>query len=241
MGWSSDEYDRTRDDPRRRVHGTGRVLAARPTQAGTNKYGNTRGAQVRWHMRHRISNCLEATHPYFRARTRDTSAAARSRMERGRPRIEPIRIPARRRVVGDPEVPCGRPDCPLCSARDTRRGAPTDGDRLSRWPRRRCRDGFPGPDPSPFGRSRTACPIATPYSRSRQRPSWRPAPCRSVAGRRTLVIGAGTIGIIAAQVFRHQGALVEFAVRRAIPARQVAGIPTLEGTARMTIRRSESL
>jgi threonine dehydrogenase-like Zn-dependent dehydrogenase len=49
-----------------------------------------------------------------------------------------------------------------------------------------------------------------------------------VAGRRTLVIGAGTIGIIAAQVFLHEGGTVDIAVRRSIPARQVPGTSTLE-------------
>ena len=49
-----------------------------------------------------------------------------------------------------------------------------------------------------------------------------------VQGRRTLVIGAGTIGLIAAQVFRHAGALVDIAVRHADPERSLDGVTTLE-------------
>jgi threonine dehydrogenase-like Zn-dependent dehydrogenase len=49
-----------------------------------------------------------------------------------------------------------------------------------------------------------------------------------VRGRKTLVVGAGTIGLIASQVFRHAGAEVEIAVRRADPARTVPGVTTFE-------------
>jgi threonine dehydrogenase-like Zn-dependent dehydrogenase len=117
-------------------------------------------------------------------------------------------------VVGDPEVSCGRPDCEFCTA-----------GRIPWCPDRQeigCRGHLDGaaaelvslptrnlhrvPDGVALRDAVLAEPAATVFGGLHR--------VGDVRGRRALVIGAGTIGVIAAQVLRAAGAEVTVAVRR---------------------------
>jgi 2-desacetyl-2-hydroxyethyl bacteriochlorophyllide A dehydrogenase len=125
------------------------------------------------------------------------------------------RFPAGTRVVGDPEVSCGRADCAFCPV-----------GRVPWCPDRReigCRGHLDGaaaelvslptrnlhvvPDGVDLRAAVLAEPATTVFGGLHR--------AGDVAGQRVLVVGGGTIGRIAAQVLRREGADVTVAVRRA--------------------------
>lgn len=136
------------------------------------------------------------------------------------------RLPAGTPVVGDPEVSCGRPDCPFCTV-----------GRVPWCPDRReigCRGHLDGaaaelvslptrnlhvvPDGVDLRIAVLAEPATTVFGALHR--------AGDVASQRVLVIGAGTIGRIAAQVLQHAGAEVTVAVRHA-PAGDGLGVETI--------------
>jgi len=131
------------------------------------------------------------------------------------------------RVVADPEVSCGRADCEFCTAgripwcpdrqeigcRGHLDGAAAELVSLPTRNLRRVPDGVDLRD------AVLAEPAATVFGGLH-----RVGPVR---GRRALVIGAGTIGLIAAQVLRSEGADVTVAVRRSGREAALAGIETI--------------
>ena len=136
-------------------------------------------------------------------------------------------LPPGARVVADPEVSCGRSDCPFCSSGRT----PWCPDRCEIG----CRGGLDGG---------AAELVAMPTRNLRIVPatvSLRDAvlaePAVTVLGglhrvgpiddARVLVVGAGTIGLIAAQVLRADGVAVTVAVRRHNRDEALAGFDVL--------------
>jgi threonine dehydrogenase-like Zn-dependent dehydrogenase len=130
-------------------------------------------------------------------------------------------------VVADPEVSCGRPDCEFCTA-----------GRIPWCPDRQeigCRGHLDGaaaelvaiptrnlhrvPDGVDLRDAVLAEPAATVFGGLHR--------VGPIDGRRALVIGAGTIGLIAAQVMRAQGAEVTVAVRRRGRETALAGFETI--------------
>jgi threonine dehydrogenase-like Zn-dependent dehydrogenase len=130
-------------------------------------------------------------------------------------------------VVADPEVSCGRPDCEFCTAGHI----PWCPDRQEIG----CRGHLDGaaaeivtlptrnlhrvPDGVALRDAVLAEPAATVFGGLH-----RVGPVR---GRRALVVGAGTIGLIAAQLLRSEGADVTVAVRRPGREAALAGFDTI--------------
>lgn len=135
--------------------------------------------------------------------------------------------PAGTEVVADPEVSCGRPDCEFCTA-----------GRIPWCPDRQeigCRGGLDGAaaelvsiptrnlHPVPRGVALRDAVLAEPAA-TVLGGMHRVGP---VVGREVLVIGAGTIGLIAAQVLRAEGARVTVAIRRPNRTGALAGFETV--------------
>ena len=169
----------------------------------------------------------DGTHPYF------GMGVARFPLQPGHewsgvvvegddPRLAPGTL-----VVADPEVSCGRPDCEFCTA-----------GRIPWCPDRQeigCRGHLDGaaaelvslptrnlhrvPDGVDLRDAVLAEPAATVFGGLHR--------VGPVGGRRALVIGAGTIGLIAAQVMRSEGADVTVAVRRPGREAALAGFETI--------------
>ena len=169
----------------------------------------------------------DGTHPYF------GMGVARFPLQPGHewsgvvvegddPRLAPGTL-----VVADPEVSCGRPDCEFCTA-----------GRIPWCPDRQeigCRGHLDGaaaelvslptrnlhrvPDGVDLRDAVLAEPAATVFGGLHR--------VGPVGGRRALVIGAGTIGLIAAQVMRAEGADVTVAVRRPGREAALAGFETI--------------
>jgi threonine dehydrogenase-like Zn-dependent dehydrogenase len=171
---------------------------------------------------------LEATHPYFQ------HGLAVHPLQPGHEWSGTViespdpRFPPGSRVVGDPEVPCGRADCPFCGAGHT----PWCPDRQETG----CRGGLDGAAATAITIPTVALRAIPDGVSARDAVLAEPATTvlgglfrvGDVRGRRALVIGAGTIGIIAAQVFQHAGAAVDLAVRRVSKARAIPGVTTVE-------------
>ncbi len=130
-------------------------------------------------------------------------------------------------VVADPEVSCGRVDCEFCTAGHI----PWCPDRQEIG----CRGHLDGaaaelvslptrnlhrvPDGVDLRDAVLAEPAATVFGGLHR--------VGGVRGKRALVIGAGTIGLIAAQVLRAEGAEVTVAMRRPGRASALAGFETI--------------
>jgi threonine dehydrogenase-like Zn-dependent dehydrogenase len=118
------------------------------------------------------------------------------------------RVPAGTHVIGDPEVPCGRPDCEYCSVGRT----PWCPDRTEVG----CRGGRDGGGAARIVLPTSALHVIPPGVSDVAALLAEPSltvlgglhRVGAVDGRRVLIIGAGTLGIIAAQVCRHRGAHV---------------------------------
>jgi threonine dehydrogenase-like Zn-dependent dehydrogenase len=169
----------------------------------------------------------DGTHPYF------ARGVARFPLQPGHEwsgvvvASDDPNLPRGTPVVADPEVSCGRPDCEWC----------TTG-RIPWCPDRQeigCRGHLDGaaaelvslptrnlhriPDGVDLRDAVLAEPAATVFGGLHR--------VGPVHGRRALVIGAGTIGLIAAQVMRSEGADVTVAVHRPGREAALAGFETI--------------
>ena len=137
------------------------------------------------------------------------------------------RFPRGARVVADPEVSCGRPDCVLCPV-----------GHVPWCPNRReigCRGGLAGAAAEVIAIPTRNLHLIPDGVSDRDAVLAEPAVTvlgglsrvRDVRGARVLVIGAGTIGLIAAQVLVAEGATVDLAVRSTVREHALPGVDTI--------------
>jgi threonine dehydrogenase-like Zn-dependent dehydrogenase len=151
---------------------------------------------------------LDGTHPYFEHHLAHYPLQPGHEWSGVVLESDDPRLPAGTHVVGDPEVPCGRPDCEFCSVGRT----PWCPDRTEVG----CRGGRDGGAAArivlPTSALRVIPPGVDDVAALLAEPSLTVLGglhrVGAVNGKSVLIIGAGTLGIISAQVCRHRGAHV---------------------------------
>jgi threonine dehydrogenase-like Zn-dependent dehydrogenase len=169
----------------------------------------------------------DGTHPYF------AQGVARYPLQPGHEWSGTVvdspdpALPPGTRVVADPEVSCDRADCPFCTVGRT----PWCPDRCEIG----CRGGLDGGAAELVAMPTRNLRVVADSISLRDAVLAEPAVTvlggllrlGRIDGAPVLVVGAGTLGLIATQILRHRGESVTVAVRRANRGGSLQGVPTI--------------